>query len=305
MTDLGRAMRSAAENAAAETVAPPFARIERRHRARRTRQVALAGVAVVAAGGIAVAAPGLGRGATPLPPAASPSGTALKPYRDLPNDPAAVEAVRACIVRQGLPVPARGLPYLNAPYQLMFEPGYSEGYDICLSENGYEEFALKLTPELREQDRSDDACARATDDEADPYERGQGVTGEWQMRAGFDGNLICLRLSYDGRDLPSRGNEERKTPIEREDRFLRHRTAGEVLLYGWRDVTVSKVEIVFEDGRRYEEFLSGPVDGPARFYAVALPVPRGESLRYTVREYDNEYQLVRGGDNRILAGPSD
>jgi len=125
------------------------------------------------------------------------------------------------------------------------------------------------------------------------------------MRTGFDGNLICLRLIYDGRDLPSRGNEERKARPEREDRFLRHRTAGEVLLYGWRDVTVSKVEIVFEDGRRYEELLSGPADGPARFYAVAVPVPRGESLRYTVREYDNEYQLIMGRDNRIIAGPSD
>lgn len=302
MTDLGRAMRNAAETAAAETVAPPFARIERRHRARRTRQVALAGAAAVALGGIAVAAPGIGGGPAPLPPAASPSEGSLRYHYDLTSDRRGAAEVRACLSRAGFALPPGEdrLPYLNAPYRLMFEPGYPQAYDACVVASGYRPFAVGITPELRENDRRDAACKRETTEGT--FERGRGTTGPWELRTGFDGNLVCLLIRYDGRELPSRGNEERRLPVQRDDRMMYHRTAPEVLLYGWRDPRVVRIEIEL-DGRTYEQSLERSGADPAVFYAMTVPLPRGTALVYQVRAFDGDGRRV-GQDNVVQAGPA-
>ena len=294
MTDLGRAMRDVAERTSAETVAPPFARIERRHRARRARQVALAGMAAVAVGGIAVAVPGLTRGGDVAP--ARPS-VSLRSHYELIRDARGTAAVRACIDAAGFTPPAKGLPYLSSTDgTLMFVPGFPEAYDRCLVANGFTAFAVGTQPEFLENARRSEACGALLPLNP-PVARGTHRGAPWEMRVAFEGDLICVRHAFDGwRDLNAYGNEERRSPAGPESRFLKGRTRGNVLLYGWHDARAARIDLVVNGVRHTTPAVRS---GDVTFYALPLTLPATGRLEYTAQGYDANGERI-GRETRVI-----
>jgi hypothetical protein len=178
MNDYADHIRDAVAAAAARTVAPPFAGVEHRARARHLRRTgALVTVVVLALVGTAVALPRDGRDT--VPPVAGP-GT-LKPATQYRNDPAAVAAVRACLAALETPVP-------NRPHLMQLPDGAVER---CYHEAGYE------TPVPAQQPPDPEACVRAP--AGDLVAEGTAGTHRWAVHAGTgNGGVACVTYTLDG-----------------------------------------------------------------------------------------------------------
>lgn len=146
MTDLDTGLRAAVDGATAATVAPPFAAVERRARARRNRQVA-----GVAAGIVAV----LAAGALALPrdearTVAPVTGTGLKPAEEFETDTEAQAAYNRCLRRHAKTYPAGqpDLMYLLSDSDACFrEVGYEPARGMMVSVGGVAYVGLYLGDE--------------------------------------------------------------------------------------------------------------------------------------------------------------
>ena len=244
MTDLERALRAAAATAAAETVVPPFARLERRHAVRRVRRAALAGAAVVTLGGIATAVPGGLHRIVATPTSASPTPSGGEHYpkeagrlREYDEE---LAAVTHCLETYGQRMPADGPPRPGYDHEALLTPGFAYAFDRCLHGAGFGTFAVREATALEERNRHLAQCDTVLPD-ATTVASGESVHGPWRVESAAYGSMACVRVTYDGKPKVTYFNA---WPTPGQPRgYASVKGRPEVLVYGFRTDDVTRVEV--------------------------------------------------------------